>query len=213
MKTDEVIKRRLAELAKQADDVAGTGRSISGSRYVDPEAFHKWAVSVLNLLQRVFTETSVHHQSFFEKYQKYRGWADEFENCRGIFEAAKEDYEGGYLFDVTALAKAETLVDVLDQAVIFKDAQYFDTACILAGIGLEIAVKEICVRKGIAPGKFNAMNEELRKQGVYNQAKWEQLKTWYTRRNEPAHGNFGQSTPQETDEMIKGVRTLIADYL
>jgi hypothetical protein len=57
------------------------------------------------------------------------------------------------------------------------------------------------------------MNGELRKNGVYNQAMWEQLKTWYTRRSEPAHGNFGQSTHKDADDMIKGVKSFIANYL
>ena len=33
----------------------------------------------------------------------------DFEDCRAIFEAAKEDYEGGYLFTVRGLIKAEVL--------------------------------------------------------------------------------------------------------
>ncbi len=48
-----------------------------------------------------------------------------------------------------ALMKAEALVDVLEQAEIFKNANHVDIACILAGIALEIAVKDICVRESL----------------------------------------------------------------
>jgi hypothetical protein len=213
MRTESLIRKRFVELGDKAKAVADTRHQGGGSTLVDSEAFQEWATSTLGLIQRVFGEDSVHYQNFYSNYCVFRGYVYEFEDCRGIFKAAKEDYEGGYLFNVRALVKAEALVDVLDQAEIFKNANYVDTACILAGIALEIAVKDICIREGIAPGKFSSMNEGLWKKGIYNQAMWEQLKTWYTRRNEPAHGNFGQSAHGDADDMIKGIRRFIADYL
>lgn len=63
--------------------------------------------NVLNLLQRTFGETSVHYRHFAEHYGKFSEWESEFEDCRSIFVAAREDYEGGYLFNVRALAKGK----------------------------------------------------------------------------------------------------------
>ncbi len=223
MNIDRVVVRRFEELGKKADTILENKefnfQSLKGVNYykVNSANFKSWATSVLNLLQRVFGEDSIHYRNFDEHYQrmttKYSFSESNFRDCRAIFQAAREDYEGGYLFNVRTLAKAETLVDVLDQAEIFKNANYVDTACIMAGIALEIAIKEVCIREGCAVGKFNSMNEELKKKGIYNQAMWEQLKTWYTRRNEPAHGNFGQSSHKDADDMIKGVNSFIANYL
>jgi hypothetical protein len=213
MRTETLIKRRFKELTEKAEMVANTQRQGSSGKSVDSEMFQEWATSSLSLVQRVFGENSVHYKNLYNNYHIFRGYLYEFEECRGVFKAAKEDYEGGYLFRVRALVKAETLVDFLDQAELFKNANYVDTACILAGIALEVAVKEICVREGGTPSSFNTMNEELWKKGIYNQAMWEQLKTWYTRRSEPAHGNFGQSTHKDADDMITGVRRFTADYL
>ena len=213
MRTESLIRKRFAELANKAEAVASTRHQGGFGTAVDSEAFQEWATSALSLIQRVFEKNSVHYQNFYNNYHKFQDLVYEFEDCRGIFKAAKEDYEGGYLFNVRALVKAETLVDVLDQAEVFKNANYVDTACILAGVALEIAIREIYTREGGTPGKFNSMNEELWKKGIYNQAMWEQLKTWYTRRSKPAHGNFGQSTPKDADDMINGIRRFVADYL
>lgn len=218
MKKDRLVERRFAELEQKAEALTQNKKfefARDGGRYykVDSADFKAWATSALNLLQRVFGEDSIHYQNFHDHYLRFKGWESGFNDSRAIFQAAREDYEGGYLFNVRALAKAETLVDVLEQADIFKNANYVDTACIMAGIALEIAVREVCTRENIPVGRFNHMNEQLRKRGVYNQAMWEQLKTWYTRRSEPAHGNFGQSTHQDADDMIKGARRFIADYL
>jgi len=219
MKEDKLIERRFEELEQKAATLSENKKldfqSREGVKYfnVDSAGFKGWATSVLNLLQRVLGENSIHYQNFHYHYSSFRGMESDLDECRSIFQAAREDYEGGYLFDVRALAKAETLVDILEQAGDFKDANYVDISCIMAGIALEIAVKEIGVREGISVGKFNSMNEGLRKRGVYNQAMWEQLKAWYTRRSEPAHGKFGQSTHKDADDMIQGVRRFIADYL
>jgi hypothetical protein len=219
MKLNTKITRRFGELQKKADEILEnqTSERIYDSIYrkVDPASVRGWGTSVLSLFQTVFGEDRAHYRNFHEVFSNRQFIEDtsQFELLLAVFQAAREDYEGGYLFDVRTLAKAEVMVDVLGQADIMKNAGYFDVACIMAGVALELAVKEICTRENIPPASFNRMNEELWKLGIYNQAKWEQLKTWYTRRSEPAHGNMGQSTPQETDEMIRGINGFIADYL
>jgi hypothetical protein len=123
MRMENLIRKRFAELTGEAESVANTQHSEFDGVVVDSEAFHKWSTSVLSLIQRVFGEDSAHYQNFHNNYNMFRGYAHEFEDCRGVFKAAKSDYEGGYLFNVRALVKAETLVDVLDQAeilVVFK---------------------------------------------------------------------------------------------
>jgi len=182
---------------------------------MDPALFEEWATSAMGLLSRIFTEESAYYQNFQRHYSTNNGFylSTTFENCLGVFQAAKEDYESGYLFNVITLAKADTMTDLLTEANILKNANQVDFACIAAGIALELAIKEICKRENCSIGKFNSMNEALRQKGLYNQAMWEQLKTWYTRRNEPAHGNLNQSTPKDADDMIKGIKRFIAEYL
>jgi hypothetical protein len=213
MRGEALIKKRFDELTQKAEVVAQSEHWSSGGRAINMESFHQWGTSSLSLIRRVFGKESIHYENFYNGYQQCRGYAYEFEECRGILKAAREDYEGGYLFDVRALVKADTLDDVLEQAENLKNANYIDGACILAGVALEIAVKEICEREGVPTGKFNTMNQELRKRGVYNIAKWRQLQAWYDKRSAPAHGNFGQTKPEEARRMIEGIRGFIADYL
>lgn len=218
--TTRLILQRFEELQAKAARVRETyhepflsqGKSIY---YVDAVAYNEWAVGVMSLLQRVFGKDSVHYTIFDEHYDnlKHYSFSSDFESCCGILRAAQEDYTGGYLFNVRSLIKAETTEDILAQAVTLKDSNQPDMACILAGIALEMAVKERCEQEQCAIGSFNAMNQTLKDIGLYNQAMWEQLKSWYTRRSKAAHGELGQSTCQDVDEMIKGIRRFIAEYL
>jgi hypothetical protein len=215
MRGETLIKKRFEELARKAEALPETmHRSATGEVYFEElQLFREWATSVESLIERVFGKDSAHYRNLAPASRQHHGRYPSLETCIGVFRAAKEDYEGGYLFDVRALVKADTLDDVLEQAENLKNANYIDGACILAGVALEIAVKEICEREGVPTGKFNTMNQELRKRGVYNIAKWRQLQAWYDKRSAPAHGNFGQTKPEETHRMIEGIRDFVADYL
>jgi hypothetical protein len=64
--------------------------------------------------------------------------------------------------------------DALSQAGELLDAGYKDPACVLIGVSLEIAVKELVERATLAPGNLDAMNTSLCKAGIYNMAKQKQ---------------------------------------
>lgn len=203
---DKLIRQRFSELEARASTVYNT----------DIASVRGWATNVLNLLQRTFGDASVHFKNFDESYHEFTEWQNEFNfrACRGIFQAAKEDYEGGYLFNVRSLVKAEILADdVLEQAKELLNANYKDPACVLAGVALESTLKELCTHEGIAHGKLDRMNADLCKAGVYNMAKQKQITAWAELRNKAAHGDFGQYTQADVDYFIQGVTGFIGDYL
>jgi hypothetical protein len=105
MKMDELIKQRFTELSEKANN--GIVYQSRDGGEVNYEKFHEWSTSVLNLLQRSFGEDSPHYQNFSERYKAFNGYVYQFEICRGIFCAAKADYEGGYFFTFRSLIKAE----------------------------------------------------------------------------------------------------------
>jgi len=166
MKADRLVSKRFAELADKAN-------LLVSEESVDIDKFHEWAISVLSLLQRTFGEKSLHCKKFAENYEYAEDGDDRasIEICKGIFRAAREDYDGGYLFDVRSLIKAEVTDDALDQATELLDAGLKDPACVLTGVALEMCLKEICGRENISLGKLDKMNTNLCKAGVYNIAK------------------------------------------
>lgn len=209
---DELVKKRFDELEELASGIDYQGRG--GSREVRVEKFYEWATSVLNLLQRAFGEDSSHYQNFLEIYKGFTGRRSDFEICRGIFTAAKNDYAGGYLFNVRSLIKAEILSDdILDQAKELLNNGYKDPACVLTGIALEVTLKEMCSKYSIEQSKLDKMNVDLCKAGKYNMAKQKQITAWADLRNRAAHGEWATYSDADVDEFIKGVERFIADSL
>jgi len=55
--------------------------------------------------------------------------------------------------------------------------------------------------------------QELKKSGVFNEAKAKQLQAWADIRNLAAHGEFSQFKRSEVEPMITGINSFLADYL
>lgn len=222
MKVDTVIRRRFEELEQKATyllaNKALSFRDQQGTSIytVDAVEFLTWSTSTLSLLQRVFGENSIHFQHFRQHQTKaYTGdiFESHFERCRAIFQAAREDYEGGYLFDIRGLIRAEVFSDVLEQATGLLQAGYKDAACVVTGVALETTLKELCARNGIPVSKLDRMNADLCKAGIYNMGMQKQITAWAERRNKAAHGDWNEYNAADVEDMTRGVTRLIAEYL
>lgn len=217
MHLDPIIVRRFRELREKADTAAAAKvvdfTNFEGKPFykIPSHMYKEWATSALNLLQRTFGESSIHFKNLAEHYAKFDGWVSDFQDGYGIFKAAQEDYEGGYLFNIRTLAKAEVLTDALDQAKALLASGYKDPACILARVALESALKDLSEKHGVSEGKLDRMNADLTKAGAYNMAKQKQVTAWAEIGNKAAHGEWDQYTEIDATAMVSGVEALVAD--
>jgi hypothetical protein len=213
MKLDQIVLKRFQELVDKAQQVEATRIRKDYLEFIDSEKFHEWGTSAMSLLRRVFGEESVHYTNFNHQLSKFDHYATEFEKCRGIFKAAKEDYEGGYLFNLKSLVSAEVLDDVLEQATHLLEADHKDPACVVARVALETTLKKLCDLQGISHNKLDRMNADLCKAGLYNVGMQKQIIAWADRGNNAAHGNWDEYTADDVKDMIAGVNRFIAEYL
>jgi hypothetical protein len=117
MQLDAVLRRRFRELAEKAERLAAARECTDSDSFTIPAApFYEWVTNVQNLLARAFGQESVHYQNFVRFANRFSSYEAEFANCRAVFVAAREDYEGGYLFNVRGAAKAEALAEALASA-------------------------------------------------------------------------------------------------
>ena len=218
MNTKLLVSKRLSELSEKADAIhkAKTLNFISeeGTRYyyIDSAAFQGWATGVLNLLQRVFGKESIHFQRFETLADNTGDSESGFMKAVAVFNAAREDYEGGYLFNVESLIRAEVFDDIIEQASALHKAGYKDPACVVAGVTLETTLKNLCSLHSLPHGTLDKMNVALAKAGVYNKGMQKQITAWADRRNCAAHGEWDQYSTEDVADLISGVGRLIAEY-
>jgi hypothetical protein len=132
---------------------------------------------------------------------------------KAVFNAAKEDFEGGYLATTRSLVQAEVFDDELEQARELLSNKYTSAAAIVAGVVLETTLRELCTRHGISPGKLDTMNSDLAKAGVYNKLNQKRITALADIRNSFAHGKSNGITSEDVDNMIRDVEKFVADHV
>jgi hypothetical protein len=218
LRLDPIATRRFGELLAKGEAVlaAKTVNFVSredGTTYYDVPSgpYREWVTNALNLIQRTFGESSIHFKHLSQLYADFGISEYHFAGSFSLFKAAKEDYEGGYLFNVRTLAKAEILADAMGQAKELVHAGYKDPACILARVSLEAALKDLCDQHNIPHAKLDKMNGDLCKANVYNMAKQKLVTAWSDIGNKAAHGDWSSYTLQDAAAMVQGVEALVAD--
>jgi hypothetical protein len=195
--------RRFEELCAQAD-VLEASKKMNNSQYSSGYSLAVsdllgWVVKVRHLLSSVCGPDSQHFTQFVaaEKPGMYVTSYDIFQKLRAVLEAAKEDYEGGYLNSLKLLVQAEVFDNELELANELLASGYIPAAAVTAGIVLEAGLREMCVDKGLVIGNLNKMNADLAKAGVFNKLVQKQVTALADIRNNAAHGHYDQFSKED----------------
>ena len=141
--------------------------------------------------------------------------------------AIKEDFERGFTGDLLVQVETEIAADYMGQAEqLLKEGQSgrYDhvPAAVLAGAVLEKALRTRCsqhqppiptTKPDGDPKTLNPLIDDLKKAGVFNEAKAKQLRAWADIRNHAAHGEFDQFDRGDVEQMISGINNFLGDYL
>lgn len=219
MRLDSLIRQRFLELSVKSDDISKAKQSEYLQRsgktvwYAPRPQVVAWGTSVISLFRQVFGADGVHTQHFQTAYTNFTGYYHSYETLLALFNAAREDYEGGYIFSIQGLVKAEVLSDSLEQAEELLRGGYKDPACVLVGVSLESTIKHLASKNSVPLAKLEKMNADLAKLNVYNIAKQKQITAWADLRNKAAHGDWSEYTITDVQAMQSGVAQFIADFL
>ncbi|PTW47639.1 uncharacterized protein DUF4145 [Sphingomonas faeni] len=132
---------------------------------------------------------------------------------RAVFNAAKEDFDGGYLNSVRSMVQAEVFSTELDQANELMKGGYIVAAAVIAGVVLETTMRRLCEDAGIEPGSLNKMNADLTKAGIYNLLVNKRITALADIRNNAAHGHPNKFTKDDVVDMIAKVEAFVADHV
>jgi hypothetical protein len=185
----------------------------------------KWRTNCISLLKYV-VPTPGPHDSALNVFKKDMT-PHQLESAISILKGFKEDFERGFLDDISAAIEAEIAADYLGQAEsLLREGQTgkYDhvPAAVLAGAVLEKGFRTLCGRqlppiletnaKG-EPKTLNPLIDDLKKAGVFNELKAKQLRSWADIRNKAAHGEFDQFSKGDVEQMLQGITNFLADYL
>jgi len=134
----------------------------------------------------------------------------------GIVRAMRADVSAGWLSSVEELLHADTFADFLGQAHELLNKGYKDAAAVLAGSVLEVHLRLLCTKLGVAttqPGgswkKATLINADLVKASGYNSIQQKAIESWLAIRNAAAHGEYSEYDATSVTNMIMAIETFI----
>jgi len=134
----------------------------------------------------------------------------------GILQAAEADFDRGLLLNLKALVQAEALGDFIAQAETLLDAGYHVPAASLIGAVLEDGLRRLCDLNGITyppKTKLDSLNSELARAEVYDKLIQKRITALADIRNNADHGHPDKFKPEDVADMLKWVRSFLADRL
>lgn len=212
MPVNELIAQRFKELEEQAGQLVHTKDEAGIGRF--PRIlFQEWRTSSQNLIEIVFGVDSAHSRNFREIYEGFDYSQRKVDELRGIFAAAKTDYEGGY-FNLEQTASGEILGDFVKLANASLQDGYKDVAAVLACAALEDALKRYA-RENNLEVDDKVMQEvvgALKSKGLVKGAQKSLLNTMPKLRDYAMHANWDELASEDVSSIIGFVEQFLLSH-
>lgn len=212
MTLDGRIRQRFEELSLSGRRVP-VCRSDMGTTWAEAQPWHQWATSALDHLRRTFGDSATHSQHFERIYSKRQHGQQEVDAARGVFEAAKADYDRGYLFSTQAVITGEVLGDFVQLAKAALDEGCVPVAAVLASAALEDALKRLATREGLSVEKASMAEviSALKSKGLIGGAEKTVLDSMPKLRDWSMHANWEKLTPDSVAGLLGFVERFLLD--
>ncbi len=215
------FSERFEELSNEAEVISRTHQYVRTPW--DDELIDKhdedmgltWKVKVKNLLAISCGENSQHYKEFLEVSEQKQfvvAW-DIFKRQKAVFNAAKDDFQNGYLTSIRSLVQADIFDTELDQASELLKNGYKIAAAVIAGVVLETSLRDLCNQNNLPVGKLDKMNSDLAKLGLYNKLQQKRITTIADIRNSAAHGKPEEFTNSDVKAMIADIEGFLGSHL
>ena len=149
MQLHDQFRRRFGELEESYKRIPFRQHSMGSGMYVPDGQWQGWASSAQHLLKAIFGESSAHYDNFTTAYAKCNGDDHGARTLESLFLAAKQDFDGGYTFNVELRVSGEVFGDFIVLARHALSEGHKEVAAVLACAALEDALRRYAAISGI----------------------------------------------------------------
>ncbi len=178
---------------------------------VDPAQWGQWSTSVLHLLGITFGEKSPHYNYFQKICLNFRWSGHQFAQAFGIFQAAKKDFDGGFLQSLEVGVTGEVLGDFVKLARASLNEGHKDVAAVLACAALEDALKRFASMNNlnVSDKTMDAIVGALKSAGLVQGAQKSLLDVMPRIRNHAMHADWAKISEADVGSVIGFVETFL----
>ncbi|MFF5307220.1 hypothetical protein ACFY5F_48505 [Streptomyces sp. NPDC013161] len=212
----------LEKLATQLDELIVVAEKVIDDDWGqgNPRANRQARISC-NRLEAAIDRIAPPDTLYTDRLAEFRSelLEEKFDEVYSLAVALRDDLKAGWVESVVELVHADTYDNYLSMAAGLLQSGYKDAAAVITATSLEVHVRSLCIRSGVAiklpngtPKKADVMNAELRKEGVYNDLQQKSVTAWLGLRNKAAHGEWDAYDDRDVRALIQGVRDFILKY-
>lgn len=205
MMLNETFARRFDELVLSFASLPFLPRKDGGSgKYVMAGDWRRWATSAQNLILAVYGQQSPHYQTFKTAVDDCSGYDYDIFALRGIFLSAKDDFDGGYVFNVDLRVSGEIFGDFISLAKQALSEGHKDVAAVLACAALEDSLKKYATSNGIdcSDKTLQEIVNSLKSRGLVSGAQKSLLDTMPKIRNYALHADWSKLSEPDVSSVI-----------
>jgi len=209
----ETFSRRFTELAASFGTIHFAANGLAPERYSELGQWRQWATSAQNLIRAVFGEESPHYRNFTTSYANCNGYEGSVCGMKAVFLAAKDDFEGGYVFDVDLRVSGEVFGDFVILARQALSEGHKDVAAVLACAALEDALKRYAATQRIQVDDKSMQDivNSLKAAGLVGGAQKALLDPMPKLRNFALHAQWDKLTAPDVNGIIGFVEQFLLD--
>jgi hypothetical protein len=207
---NEIFTKRFSELSTVPSKFTFRDGSM-GERHASSGQWEGWASSAENLLQKVYGESAPHYKNFREAYTRCRGSDHELNRMISLFNSAREDFEGGYVFNVELRISGEVFGDFVALARQSLSEGQKDVAAVLACAALEDSIKRLASSNDITTDGKTMVDlvNALKSAGLVSGAQKSLLEAMPRIRNMAMHAEWSKISEPDVSSVLGYVEQLL----
>ena len=207
----EALIERGDELSQPANFQQRKGYPDQFRDDEDSERYSGWQLNCHHILGAVFGEESVALKRFL---RPKRIFGRQYVRKQvSILSAALEDLKGGFLLGQEMLVAGAVYDDVLAEASALQRAGHARASAVLARTVLEGALRRLARAMDIDhTGKIGGVNDRLKDNDIYHQARWRRIRSLLDIGNAAAHSDddWAQYSHADVAGMIDDIEGFLA---
>lgn len=199
-----IFQKRFNDLRGQFEAMPRKHNSGMSGYHYESGDWKKWATSAQSLILAVFGENSPHYINFVAGFEQCSGYDHSVDELKGIFLSSKEDFEGGYVFNVELRISGEIFGDFISMAKHSLSEGHKDVAAVLACAALEDTLKKFATNNGldVSEKSMQEVVSALKSKGLVSGAQKSLLDSMPKVRDYAMHANWEKLTAPDVSSVI-----------
>ena len=215
----DTFQKQLESVINEYEEALSRSRSPGVADVLSATEAKNLQTRCIAAIERISGRDSAYYRQLTDEYIRKKIYVhSHLPRQIGVAKALLSDIQNGYLRALEEIIHGDLFSDFLEMAGHLVEKGYKDAAAVLAGSTLEVHVRNLCDKHGVAttsagkPKNAETLNMDLVKAGTHTKLDQKNLTAWFGLRNNAAHGKYNEYTQDQVRLLIDSIRDFISRH-